>query len=116
MESLKRTLLQSPTEYPWRVVTQVLLADTVDPQRLVQQGLRAQRDWILRGGREAPGKPLSVRAKTLLARILTQLLVVAICGAVVLVLLLALKHKWPGADVYRLLGWLYEAFPALAPR
>jgi hypothetical protein len=116
LESLKRTLVQSPAEFPWRVVTQAVLAVPVEEQKLVQQGLRAQRDWILRGGRENPGKPLSVRAKTLAARLLTQLIFLTVYSGVVLVLLLALKHKWPGADVYRLLGSLYEVFPGLAPR
>lgn len=116
MEALKRAVVESPAEFPWKVVTQVVLADPVDEQNLVQQGLRAQRDWILRGGREAPGKPVGQKAKTLIAKLLAQLIFLSVYSVVVLVLLLALKHKWPGADVYRLLGWLYEVFPGLVPR
>ena len=87
LEALKRTLLASPDEYPWRVVNQVVLGETVDEQQLAQQGLRAQRDWILRGGRENPGKPLGLQAKTLLAKITAQSLF-AVVFAVVLVVLL----------------------------
>jgi hypothetical protein len=93
-----------------------VLAEPVDQQQLVQQGLKAQRDWILRGGREAPAKPVAVRAKTLVAKLLAQLITFAMCSAVLLVLLLALKHKWPEADIYRPLAWLYEQFPKLLPR
>lgn len=115
LEALKRTVLASPAEYPWQVVTQVVLAEPADPQKLVQQGLRAQRDWILRGGRENPGKPMTVRAKTLLAKLAAQAIVLGICSLLILMLLLAIKHKWPGADVYRLLDWLYATFPRLRP-
>jgi hypothetical protein len=116
MQALQRTLTQSPSEYPWQVVTRAVLAEPIADQQLVQQGLRAQRDWILRGGREVPPKPLGTRAKTLLARLLAQLLTFGMCSALLLVLLLALKHKWPDADIYRALGWLYEQFPKLVPR
>ena len=63
MEQLQRTVQQSPAEYPWQVVTQAVLAEPVDAQRLVQQGLQAQRDWIVRGGREVPQRPLAHKAK-----------------------------------------------------
>lgn len=116
LDGLKRTLLASPAEYPWQVVNQVVLAEPVDEQDLAQKGLKAERDWILRGGRETPGKPLSVQVKTLVAKLLTQLIFLFVYTLVVVVLLLLLKHKWPSFDVYRLLAWLYEVFPSLVPK
>jgi hypothetical protein len=116
LSALQRTVLSSPAEYPWQVVNQVVLAEPAEPGDLAQKALRAHRDWILRGGRETPGKPLSLRAKTLVAKVLAQLIFLAVYSLAVLVLLLLIKHKWPSADVYRLLAWLYEVFPGLAPK
>jgi hypothetical protein len=116
MDALKRTVLSSPDEYPWRAVNRVVLEAPVDEQDLAQRGLKAQRDWILRGGRENPGKSLSVHAKTWIAKLLTQLIFLTAYSLVVVVLLLILKHKWPTADIYRLLAWTYEAFPNLVPK
>jgi hypothetical protein len=116
MESLRRTLVQSPAEYPWQVVTQAILAEVVDPEKLVHQGLRAQRDWLLRGGREDPGRPLGVKAKTLLAKMLTQLIVLGIFSLLTVALLVLAKQEWPAFDIYRLLDWLQTTFPQTFPR
>lgn len=116
LEALKRTVQQSPSEYPWQVVTRAVLAEPVDEQQLVQNGLRAQRDWILRGGRETPGRPLSVQAKTFVAKVLSQLIFVLVYTVVIAVLLLLLRHRWPELDLYRILDWLYATFPSLRPR
>lgn len=110
MEQLKRTLQQSPAEFPWQVVTQAVLAEPVDEQKLVQQGLAAQRDWIVRGGRETPGPGIGHKAKGLLARLCAQLIFGAIYAVVIVVLLLLLKHKMPNVDIYRLLAWFQQAF------
>lgn len=112
LEQLKRTVQQSPAEYPWQVVTQAVLAESVEPQRLVQQGLAAQRDWILRGGRETPGRGLVHHSKGLLAKILAQLIFGAIYAVVIVVLLLLLKHKLPEFDIYRVLTWCQQTFGA----
>jgi hypothetical protein len=82
-----------------------VLAEPADPQQLVQKGLRAQRDWIVRGGREVPRPGVGHRAKGLLARICAQVIFFAIYSAAVLILLLLLKHKVPGLDIYRILDW-----------
>lgn len=116
LEGLKRTVLASPDEYPWQVVNQVVCAEPVDAQELAQKGLRAQRDWILRGGRETPGPGVSVQAKTLVAKLLVQLIFFLAYTVVVLVALLVFKHKWPSLDIYGLLRWLYEAFPSVVPK
>jgi hypothetical protein len=113
LEQLQRTVQQSAAEFPWQIVTQAVLAEPIEPQRLVQQGLQAQRDWILRGGRETPGRPLSVQAKGLVAKLLAQLIFLGIFSVVMLVALLLLKHKMPDFDIYRVLSWLYETFPKL---
>lgn len=110
MEQLKRTLQQSPAEFPWQVVTQAVLAEPVDPQRLVQQGLVAQRDWIVRGGRETPGPGLGHQAKSLLARLCAQLIFGAIYAVVIITILLILKQQMPGFDIYRVLGWFQRLF------
>ncbi len=110
MEQLQRTVQQSPTEYPWRVVTQAVLAEPVDAQRLVQQGLQAQRDWILRGGREKPAMPLGRRAKGFFARLCAQAIFGLIFTVVVIAALLLLKHKLPDFDIYRLLTWCQDLF------
>jgi len=112
MEQLKRTLQQSPAEYPWQVVTQAVLAEPVDPQQLVQRGLQAQRDWILRGGRETPGPGLAHHAKGLLARLCAQLIFGALYAVVILAILLLLKFKFPGFDIYRVLTWFQQVFGA----
>lgn len=110
MEQLKRTIDQSPAEYPWQAVTQAVLAEPVEPQRLVQQGLQAQRDWIVRGGRETPSRPLAQQAKGLLAKVVAQLIFLGIYTGIVVVALLALKYRFPGFDIYRVLAWLSAAF------
>lgn len=110
---LQRQLAAAPDSYPWQEATRALLASPVDAQQLVQRGLQAQRDWILRGGRETPRPTLARRAKGLLARLCAQLLFAVLFAVVLLVALLAVKHRWPEFDVYQVLDWLYRTFPAL---
>lgn len=116
LEALQRTVQASPAEYPWQVVNQVVLAEPCDEQELAQKALRAQRDWVVRGGRENPGKPLGLQAKTLLAKLVAQSLFLGIYTFVILLFLLLVKHKWPQANVYGVLDWLYSVFPNLVPK
>ncbi|GAB4151738.1 MAG: hypothetical protein Fur0037_20470 [Planctomycetota bacterium] len=116
MARLQETLRASPSEYPWQVVVRAILAEPADEQALVQQGLRAQRDWILRGGRLDPGKPLGVKAKTLLAKVLTQGIVFGIFFVLTCMILLLLRQKFPSADLYQILFWLQDHFPRAFPR
>ena len=115
LDQLKRTVEQSPTEYPWQIVTQAVLAEPVDDQKLVQQGLRAQRDWVLRGGRNDPGTPLGVKAKTLLAKVLAQLIFFTVYTGIVCLGLLIAKYLWD-FDLYRALTWVQTNFPTLLPK
>ena len=104
LEQLQRTVEQSPAEYPWQIVTQAVLAEPVEPQRLVQQGLQAQRDWIVRGGRETPSRPLAQQAKGFLAKLVAQAIFAALFAVVMLVILLLAKYRFD-FDIYRILDW-----------
>jgi hypothetical protein len=115
MQALQRTIESSPAEYPWQVVTKVVLEEPVDAGKLVQQGLRAQRDWIQRGGRETPGKSASVRAKTFVAKLTAQAIIFGVFVVLAVLSLLLIKHKWPEIDVYVLLEWFYGVFPSTRP-
>lgn len=110
MEQLRRTVEQNTAEFPWQDVTQAVLAEEVDEQRLVQQGLAAQRDWILRGGRTAKGPSITHRTKGFVARLTAQLIFGAIFVVVILVALLVLKFKLPDWDIYRILTWVQDLF------
>lgn len=99
---LQRMVQQAQDGYPWQEVTRVVLAQPVDEQKVVQQGLVAQRDWILRGGRETPGRPLGHRAKGLLARLVAQFVVLIVYGVLLVGGLLLLQHKFPEWNIYRL--------------
>lgn len=112
MQQLRRTLEQSPAEFPWQIVTQAIVAEPVDPQRLVQQGLAAQRDWILRGGRTAPAPTLVRRAKGLFARLCAQMIFGLLYALVIVAGLLVLKFKFPDFDIYRILTWIQQLLPA----
>lgn len=116
MEALRRTVEASPSEYPWQVVGQVVRQEPVEPQDLAQRALRAQRDWILRGGRETPGKPIGLQAKTLLAKLVAQSIFLVFFTVAVVALLLLLKHQWPGADIYALLEWGKGLLAKLVPK
>lgn len=110
MEQLRRTVEQSTSEYPWQAVTQAVLADDVEEQRLVQQALVAHRDWILRGGRTAKGPSIARRTKGFVARLMAQLIFGVIFVVVIVAALLLLKYKMPEFDIYRILTWVQDLF------
>jgi len=110
MDQLQRTLQQSPAEFPWQVATQAILAEPVDANRLVQQGVGGGGGLILRGGRETRGPGIGHRAKGLLARLCAQLIFGALYAIVIVALLLLLKHKFDGFDIYRVLAWFQSTF------
>lgn len=115
LDALKASVQGTTGEYPWQAVTHTLLAAPADPQKTVQAALVAQRDWILRGGRETP-RPLGRRAKGLLAKLVAQLLVFAVTAALVIAGLLLLKYRFPEFDIYRVLTLLEELFGKLRGR
>lgn len=109
LERLRRSAQEAGAEYPWEAVTRAILAESVDAQRLVQQGLNAQRDWVLRGGRENPKPGIGFKAKGLLARLCAQLLFGALFAAVLVAGLVLAKYKWPAFDIYVAVDWLAAA-------
>ena len=109
LERLRRDAKAAGAEYPWETATRALLADPVEPGQLVQRGLAAQRDWILRGGRETPKPGIGVRTKGLLARLAAQLVFGLLYTAVVASVLVVLKYKHPSIDIYVAVDWLAAA-------
>jgi hypothetical protein len=109
MDRLRRDAKASGAEYPWEAATRALLADPAEPGQLVQRGLAAQRDWILRGGRETPGPGLAARTKGLFARLAAQLVFGLLYAVVVVVGLIVLKHIRPSLDIYIAVPWLEAA-------
>jgi len=109
MAQLRITVEGQADEYPWQTVTQSVLSEEVDPQRLVQQGLTAQRDWILRGGRVAKGPSITRRAKGLVARLVAQLIFAALFTTLILVALVILEIKL-GWDLYAVWPWILSLF------
>jgi hypothetical protein len=106
LDRLRKGAMDAGAEYPWETTTRAILADAVDPQRLVQQGLVAQRDWVLRGGRENPKPSIGRKAKGLLARLCAQLIFGALFAAVLVIGLVAVKYQWPAFDIYVAVDWL----------
>ncbi len=115
LETLQRTARASTQNYPWEAITDSILAVPADPEDLVRRGLRAQRDWILRGGRETPGKSLKTRGKTLFAKVLAWSFFLVLFSLAVVVLLILLRQKWPDFDIYAVLRWLQETWPRMFP-
>lgn len=114
MTQLQKLARENVGDYPWRDVTKRILAEPIDEQRLVQQALTQQRDWIWRGGRETPGPGIGYRTKSVVAKLVAQTIFLSIWALVLAITLLALKHKF-GFDVYQLLELLYSTFPSLRP-
>lgn len=115
MASLQRSVRDAAGEYPWEQVVDGILDEPVDPQKLAQQGLRAQRDWVLRGGRETPGPSMKARGKGCLAGILARLFFFAMYTVAVVLMLLVIRHRWDDMNLYRLLDWAYDVFPSIKP-
>lgn len=109
LAQLRITVEENTDEYPWQTVTQAVLSEEVDQQRLVQQGLVAHRDWILRGGRTAKGPSITRRAKGLLARLVAQLIFAVIFTTIILVALVILQIKL-GWDLYAVWPWILSLF------
>jgi hypothetical protein len=109
LAKLRITVEENTDEYPWQTVTQAVLSEEVDEQRLVQQGLVAHRDWILRGGRTAKGPSITRRAKGLLARLVAQLIFAVIFTTIILVALAILQIKL-GWDLYAVWPWILSLF------
>ena len=96
--------------YPWDAVVTAVLADPIDPSVLVQKGLTAQRDWVVKtAAAGAPASPaprsgpaLSYRIKRLLAVSLARLMFYALFTLCLLTLLVLVRKALPWADLYAL--------------
>lgn len=111
MKELQKTVQASPASYPWQAVVERVLAEPIDPEELSTQALKSQRDWVVRGGRETPGKGVSYHAKSFVARMVARLIffgMFVVCAVLVLVLV---KARWPEFDIYRLTEWLQRTWP-----
>lgn len=111
LAQLKISVQETDADYPWQRVTQAIISEQIDDQGLVKQGLIAQRDWILRGGRVAKGPSVTRRAKGFLARLTAQAIFGAIFTVVVVGMLLLLKYRF-GWNIYWLLDQALALFGA----
>ncbi len=110
---------RAPDAYPWQEVVEAVLADQVEPSALVQRGLTAQRDWVLRSGQATLSRTEStvVRARPSLAWKVKRLIAIAIARSLfysvftstLLVLLILVRKAWPWADIYALADRVTEA-------
>jgi len=116
LQDLQKKVRTDTGSYPWEVVVDRVLLEPFQPDELTRRALRSQRDWIARGGRETPGRGARHHAKTFVARLVAALVFMGIFIPVVVVVLVMIKHKWPDADVYRLLDWLREGWPSVFAR
>ncbi|MHC4514477.1 MAG: hypothetical protein ACYS5W_12335 [Planctomycetota bacterium] len=118
MKDLQRMVERSRDTYPWDAVLDRALADPVDQHELVNRGLRAQRDWVGRGGRTnsaKSGKSVKLQAKTFMAALVAKILFGVVYTLVLVFLLVLLEQIWPHLDISRILGFLQEKLPALFP-
>jgi hypothetical protein len=117
LRALEHTVRRSTANYPWQEVVDLVLDDPMDASDLVNRGLRAQRDWIARGGRPPGGERRRARAatrlKTWLAFALVRGFFYALLAVAFVLVLLLLKAGWPEIDIYRVLDWLRDALPGL---
>lgn len=110
---------QGGETYPWQRVVDVVLDDPQDEGELLQRGLRAQRDWLAArsvSGLDRARSAVRRTSRTLTAMVLSRLIFFTLYTVAVVALLVLLKHRWPGLDIYRLLDWARDAFPALFAR
>ncbi len=117
LRALEHTVRRSTSNYPWQEVVDLVLDDAMDPSDLVNRGLRAQRDWIARGGRPSGAARrrvrLRVRLKTWLAFAIVRGVFYALLAVAFVIVLLLLKAGWPEIDIYRALDWLRDVMPGL---
>ena len=111
LAQLKIVAQEQETDYPWQRITQAIVSESVDGQDLVKQGLIAQRDWILRGGRVAKGPSIKSRAKGFFARLTAQLIFGVIFTTVIVLTLLLLEYRF-GWNIYWLLDKTLELIGA----
>jgi len=115
MKELQRMVDKSDQVYPWDAILERALTDPVDQNELVNRGLRAQRDWVGRGGRTNPGKGARVQAKTFLATLSAKLVFIVFYTLALVCLLVLVEQIWPHLDISRILHFLQDKLPGLFP-
>lgn len=113
MYEIQNWVRQEPSNYPWEEVVDRILSEDVEDERLGHQALRAQRDWVVRGGRETRRPSTRARAKHGVAWVLARLIFAVLLIGMVVVLLVLLKFRWPELDIYRLVEWANAAWPGV---
>lgn len=117
MKELQKLVKAESGSYPWEEVVKRILAGGAPPAEVAQSALKAQRDWIVRGGRQNPGKSLRSHTKGLVARLMARLIFFGVLLASVVVLLVLCKLRWPEVDIYAANEWLAATWPsAFGPR
>ena len=115
MKELQRIVDKSGSAYPWEAVLDRALEDAVDHNELVDRGLRAQRDWVLRGGRKNPGKRVGTHAKMFMAKLVAKGLFLVLYTLALVGLLVLIEQMWPHLDISNILYFLQEKLPGLFP-
>jgi len=116
LAELRQQVLSRSDSFPWKAVNARILRDPVDDAVLLQRCLRAQRDWVVRGGPQRSRRALKARGKSTLAYFVARGIYFALYTVAVVVLLILLRQTWPSADIYRVLEWLRDALPGLFVR
>ncbi len=112
MKDLQKVVRSDSASYPWEAVVDRVLAEQVGPSELTKMALKSQRDWVVRGGREAPGPRLRHQAKSFVAKMLARLIFMAILIIFLVVLLVVCKLCWPAVDIYAANDWLTTTWPS----
>lgn len=108
---IRELALQAPDAYPWSDVVTAVLGDDVDPSSLVQRGLQAQRDWVVKSGntptsraeaRAVPVSPprLAYSVKRWLAVSAARAVFYTLFSGALVVLLILLQRVWSRFDIY----------------
>jgi len=116
MKDLRRIVESGDGVYPWDAILERALEDPVDQHELVSRGLRAQRDWVWRGGRTNPKKGMRRKAKTFLAGLVAKLVFLVLYTLALVCLLVLVEQIWPSMDISRILHFLQDKLPGLFPR
>lgn len=104
LEEIRGDMAAKRDGYPWEEVVDRILRDPVDRRRLLERGLRAQRDWIARGGADRGRRMRRVRTagKRFLAYLLSRAIFFVLYTVAVVVLLVLVQSKWPELNIYRI--------------
>ncbi|MEM7202146.1 MAG: hypothetical protein AAF628_17895 [Planctomycetota bacterium] len=107
---LRDELNASPERYPWRDVTESILDESPDDRELIQRALRAQRDWLMRGGPATAGRRRRAPVKRFTALVLSRAIFFVLYTTAAVVLLVLLQARWPQLNIYEAADRIRDAF------